>query len=613
MKRSIDSKEKDVSPDMAYLSIELLIEIAKNTKYKYPWQLIHFIEFKLKYVCKSWENIIKVNTRDIYTWLGIPVLHYCTSMNLPDEIMRLNMEENYSLRMPDKFGYSPACYAIGSCARDSIIRLKVAHAVDTKHMPTNDLREFIPDNIPGLLNDDNKIRLITPNTQIGNMEKKIIKNLKKGKEYFDSSPQFQQFLEFYDNGNLNNTSLFNKFMLYVYKNWLIHAYWNALDNNKNKYLELIPLCTKYEINFNACDEKGMTFLHMASGIKQLFTQFNFLLEQKNININSRTHDYSTPLDFAVFFKNIDAIKVLLDSGSDPFLENEMNRNSCMFAIQQKNAKSLKVLMEHNREKMLNYRMNNAQKSTLIHYAVSKNSIKCVELLLGIFDVNIHDDGGICLSKIAIVSDNFECLELLIRYGIKLNEKNNDRTPLEIAVFMNRPNFVKRIIEQIKIFDHEYLILASLKSNLESLKVLIECGGNINYIKKFKNNYESLNPLLGAVSLNNLSCVKLLLESGADINICGTVIIEIIVKNKFRQTIKYINCSPLHIALYYGNEDILDLLFKYNPNINLLTKYETTIQQEELTKKPFVFSVELNAKDVAKSRHQCFKLVEKYFA
>jgi len=85
-----------------------------------------------------------------------------------------------------------------------------------------------------------------------------------------------------------------------------------------------------------------------------------------------------------------------------------------------------------------------------------------------------------------------------------------------------------------------LLEASLKGQLEEVKLLIEVGADVNVKDEF-----GYTPLMEASTNDQIEVIKLLIESGADVN----------AKNKFKNT-------ALARAYMYGYEEIFDLLKNY---------------------------------------------------
>ena len=650
---SVGRTSIEVEPKSIYIPEDVLLQIIYHLKYPLPWQLIHFIELQLKNVNKSWQLTIQNNVTNIRNFFGIGLLHYMASMNRADEIMRLNMEENYSLREADKLGYSPASYAVGSCAYNSAVRLKIAHALNTRHVTGQQLYSIFPVNSKNIiawkLLIENNAQSTQPSNPVvfggiaqpinpfafatqpvrntffptmgiinsahsdsfgltfNDTEEMILNNLKKGETFFEGII-FKTFLRMHDD-NLLTVSYYSKLMMYAYKNWLVYAYWETLHDNK--YINLVKLCTKYEINFNSCDETGMTFLHVSTNDIKSFPYLKFLLQQKNINVNYISKKYGSALRLAILRNNIDAINLLLANGANPYLIFEYYINNTKYAqpspiidiINGNKSKLLEIIIEHDLQygykNILQYR--DADKKTLIQYAIRINSIECVKLLLKVFDVNSRNDAGISLIDESILSKNIECVKLLIESGAKLTMRNNSNMiPSHVAIISDFPECLEILLKHTKEYRTGLLFYSILLNRTQCLRILIDSGIDINIKNNF--NVDSIiTPLMYSVYINNIECTKILLESKADINMIGDMVVQKIIKNTYRHEIKYFHCTALHIATHYRYASIINLLDKYNPNKSLLTKYQISIQNDE-NPQPFISTTELSAKDIYMSKY-----------
>lgn len=73
-----------------------------------------------------------------------------------------------------------------------------------------------------------------------------------------------------------------------------------------------------------------------------------------------------------------------------------------------------------------------------------------------------------------------------------------------------------LIDKSDHFGNTALMISIDKQKIETAKVLIELGANVNYEKK-----NSQSPLRIAISKNDIEMVKLLINSGADVNKANT--------------------------------------------------------------------------------------------
>lgn len=595
----VENDLKDIPP-------EILLEIIYHFEYVYPWDLIHFIEFKLKNVCKSWELMIKNNIKYICKYFGIGLVHYASAMNNSDEIMRLNLKENYSLRAPDITGYSPAYYAVGNGASNSVTHLKIAHALTTRNTIHKQLYDLLPADKKKnyyirkiLLEDELKrpsfglnitIKSNFIGLSLGEIKTQILEKMSIGRNFFEGDA-FKSFLWHYDN-NLLTDSEYNTFMIYVYKNWLVYTYWEMLYDNK--YADLISTCVKYKINFNSCGENGMSFLHKAILNKESGA-IKFLLSQPDIDINYASIKYGTALIFAIN-NGIDVIDLLLDNNADPYLKcKHMNKGKEIM-----HTAPITLMINKNKPELLELIIKKDGKEILKHddviYAsILFNSIECLKILLNIFDVN-----RMPLIEFAIRNKKLECIKLLIESGAILIQKNSLKLTLaHIAINCNFPECLEILLKYIKNINTELLFFAINKNQLSCIQVLIDSGTNLT-IKNTNTIYNMITPLIYASSINRIDCVKLLLKFKANINARGDILIQKIVKDKYVQEIKYIQCTALHIATCYHHAEIVKLLISEGADRELMTTYQVSIFEDGLV--PIISKIDLNIQDIHKSAY-----------
>jgi len=600
MKRHIKKDIKKQKDDIVILDLpsEILLNVICQVNYAYPWELIHFIELKLRIVCKTWDATIKLNMINICKLLRITPIHYCASMNLPDKIMKFNIEDKYSLRAPDYLGHSPACYAVACGAYNTTVRLKVAHALDTKYTSSEKLRNLVllnsrKESILELIHPRPRPKLRYSNDMIVNLVYSMEFNIiSRGAEFFNSNLDFRMSITLYNVMTIND-SIYHKFMNYIHKNWLINSCWDILYNNKD--VKLWDEYLKYNIDLNTCDENGATFLHLASSNEKLYPHLLFLLKQENINVFQRTLNKCSILDVAIFNENIKAVKILLDHGINPYSNENRNLPSVFFCTQFNKYKSFETIIDYYKDKILeNIKY---EKYTLLHDAIAAKSTGCLKIIMYKFEINkIHDNPSLFINH-SIVNNNSEALELLIENGIK---STDDFLPIQIITMKKSYDCFRVLIKNYNKLGYrgsinDLLIMSSIMGYIDCIKILLENGVDVNFKNK-----QDLTALLGSVSNNKTNCAKLLLEYGADVNMTGTVVIEDIKIDEYTQKIIYYKCTPLHLSAYYNNLEIETLLQTYKAD-SLLKVTCTTYIKHNKDSNVLISGVELLPIEIKLSR------------
>lgn len=195
----------------------------------------------------------------------------------------------------------------------------------------------------------------------------------------------------------------------------------------------------------------------------------------------------------------------------------------------------------------------------LHIAVTKNDMNKLKVNLGSTPLNVFDDNDETALMIAIENGNLEMANLIIDAGANITaEKDDGDTAFTYAVYTDDTNinFIQSLIDKIAVlhipshdhwdslykdfkinmkmiqditssevmidyqFDEEYIKkMEEIKViNIEILKRLIELNEimTVEHKSKYIENY--IHPIFLAIGQKKLEMIKLLIESGTDINI-----------------------------------------------------------------------------------------------
>lgn len=216
------------------------------------------------------------------------------------------------------------------------------------------------------------------------------------------------------------------------------------------------------------------------------------LLQEGLDPNARTfnavHIGPSLLEWATNFRNVTALKMLLDSGADP---NEANASGATPLMLSGNcADCFALLLKHG----ANATMQDKRGGTALSYIASiipgpetqteSNLVMMIQKLLAAHaDPNAHGKGDLSALGYAITGGNDQVAELLVHVGASVNEVNRDEaTPL---------------------------ILASARGEVKVARSLIAAGANVS-----SRDARGLDALDEATLMGNEETATLLRHAGA---------------------------------------------------------------------------------------------------
>lgn len=162
---------------------------------------------------------------------------------------------------------------------------------------------------------------------------------------------------------------------------------------------------------------------------------------------------------------------------------------------------------------------------------------------------VEDKHNISCLQAAITSGSRRCVELMIKAGLDMLEKDTGRgqTTLHIASWVvDDPEFLALFVSNgVDVNDGDYRNVSPLQSAAclnfrQNAEYLISLGANIN-----NQDIDGDTPILEAVRYGNPEVLKVLLDNGAEVALAN--------KN---------NEDVAHIAATYGTAECVDLLASY---------------------------------------------------
>ncbi len=261
----------------------------------------------------------------------------------------------------------------------------------------------------------------------------------------------------------------------------------------------------------------------------------YIKENEHMDVNMRDISNNYLINYAILFNKIDAVSLLIHSGSKLDITDNEGRSILYVPIKYGFLKILNLLLHFNKTNIgislidIKDKNNNIP----IHYAIQSKNIDAVKMLLEYdSDVNERDNNGLNSLHLAIINRSYEMTELILEKNININSRTNTgETALHIAC-----NF----------------------QLIDITKLLIKAGINVN-IQDYDHEFTALDY---SISHNNTKLVKLLIENDANPNN----------QDFFGQT-------PLHYTVKEENQEILHYLIssKYTKGIINYNLYNVDAQ------------------------------------
>lgn len=234
---------------------------------------------------------------------------------------------------------------------------------------------------------------------------------------------------------------------------------------KMKRIEIVKLLIKYKSNPHIVDAEGYNALHLAvrSGhldiVKNVVSimsnidtktikgetalhisinyQFNsiagyLLNEGANANIIDSDNEFS-PLHYAVGWNNLQIVKILLDTGADPNMQDIYGNTALMYCIKEDFAECFDYIISFfknkNKKYILNINLWNIEGKTLLHEILesyTESKMFYVDLLIKDSGLNIQDSSGNTPMHYLIILNMWtRYIDILKKKKINIFAKNSD--------------------------------------------------------------------------------------------------------------------------------------------------------------------------------------------
>lgn len=305
---------------------------------------------------------------------------------------------------------------------------------------------------------------------------------------------------------------------------------NLLNNNKESALSL-----------------AIRSKHKTDKIIRLLIDSGADVDWKNI----RRRGSGTTVTLAIQGRKVEALKMLTDAGADV---NQLSSNHAIpplvLAIREENMEIIRILLDANADTDMLY-----LNKTPLMLAIHNYHWEIAEMIINAgADVNTQNEWGSTALNLAITCDlrTEKIIRMLINVGADVNLKNKKgQTFLELAV-ESYPEIIGMIINAgFNMKDksvYRCLISAIKKDEMETVKLLIEAGSNINDKDGFGET-----PLMTAVRYNRPKIVHYLIGNKAKLDL----------KNQMGETALMISISI--------SEELIRILVLAGAKLNLQNK------------------------------------------
>ena len=283
------------------------------------------------------------------------------------------------------------------------------------------------------------------------------------------------------------------------------AFWEQVTDRYLKYIsvgEKIP------------DSGGMEAIHFAVQHAPLETFKKFVdIHQKDLDVNARDNNGSTPLMYAAESGNPDAVSVLIKAGADVNAQNNDGWAPLIYAAESGNPDAVSVLIKAGAD--VNAR-NVYEQTPLIYAAKSGNPDAVSVLIKAGAAVNAQNNNGWTPLMYAAMSGNPDAVSVLIKAGADVNaRKKYGLTPLMYAARSGNPDAVSVLIKAGAAVNAQNndgwtpLMYAAGSGSPDAVSVLIKAGADVN-----AQNNNGQTPLMYAAGSGSPDAVSVLIKAGA---------------------------------------------------------------------------------------------------
>ena len=372
--------------------------------------------------------------------------------------------------------------------------------------------------------------------------------------------------------------------------------------------EVVEMLLNYGVKLNAKNHWGEIVLHVVSRGRQdslVGLRIAELLLKRGVDVNTRRMFDFTPLHVASCFGKLEIVRLLLDHGADANAETDNGLKLLhqvsfgLYKSKEDGVRIAELLLEHGAE----VDARSEDHSTPLHIACEYGRLEIVRLLLDHgAEVNAEIVNGlkplheVSSGKYRSQGNGVRVAQLLLEHGADVNTRRNDhRTPLHAASHFGNVEIVRLLLDHgadpeanaegsmgsKPLHEVSYGKYRSQENGVRVIQLLLEHGADVNTRRN-----DHWTPLHVASYSGNVEIVRLLLDHGADPEASaegdmGVKPLHQVSYGKYRSeedgvrvaklllersadvnTRRNDNQTPLHLASYFGNVEIVRLLLDH---------------------------------------------------
>lgn len=308
-----------------------------------------------------------------------------------------------------------------------------------------------------------------------------------------------------------------------------------------------------------------------------------------MNCRLRLQQTTMALIDAVLREDVDEVARLIAAGVDvDVCTPDTLKTPLMLACERKNVDIMMNLLAKNPT----IGQVDAKKNNIVIYACAHKSSMYLETILANVNVNVNVIdlfknsrniyGVTPLIKACI--HNSECVDLLLKYGVDVNDRNNSgTTALMVACDNKHMALIHRLldvdgidVDSVDYYGNTPLIHACMYNNIGVAKALLAKGANIEAIDSAE-----YTVLMKACRLNNDTVVKMLLVHGASVNAGRLAPLLLACENRNMHIVELLlaanadvevvdesGYTPLIVACKKGTLSIVDMLLRANAQLSV---------------------------------------------